>query len=349
LNRSLIPVALLAALFIPIVSSAQIALRSRSAPQEVALSVVAGYFPLSVGDSWTYSLEGRTAGDEVRMIRIADAAERGGVTYYRLEGWPTAASALVRINARGQLVALDEESGAERLWYDFAASVGARWQPETGDACVGQAEIVDRNSKAVEPTGSFEGVLSIAYGTTQCAHAGVASELFAPGVGLIERTEITIAGPLTWRLARAHVGGRTVEGPGLSFGIQIDKPVYTPNLFPPVDPATAIPTLHARLTIANRSALPLELTFPSAQLFDLEIRNEAGETVYFWSATRLFPAVVTELELSPGERVFEVDVPLAIGDSPYRPGMYVVEGWLAMPRGRLYSASVPFEVTEPVY
>ncbi len=349
MNRLLVPAALVAALFIPLVSSAQIALRSRSAPQKVALSVVAGYFPLSVGDSWTYSLEGRAAGDEVRTIRVVQSVERNGVTYYELEGWPGVDSALLRVNARGQLVAFDGASAVERLWYDFAASVGARWQPETGDDCIGQAEIVDRNGRAEEPAGSFESVLSVAYGATQCADAGVTSELFAPGVGLIERTETTIAGPLTWRLARAHVGGRTVEGPGLSFSIRIDRPSYTPNLFPPVDPDQAIPTLRARITIANRSRLPLELTFPSGQLFDLEIRDEAGETVYFWSATRLFPAVVTELELSPGERVFDVEVPLAMGEEPYKPGTYVVEGWLVMPRGRLYSASVPFEVTEPVY
>ena len=348
MKRFLLVAAVAVASLIPLVASAQIAMRSRAGdPAPRAAAAAASYFPLSVGDSWTYALEGRTAGDEARTIHVAETQERRGVTYYRLEGWPMLEGALVRVNSRGQAVVLDSESGAERLWYDFAAPVGGMWQPETGDACVGRAEIAGRNQKAEVPAGSFEAALAIDYAPSECADAGLTSELFAPGIGLIERTEITIAGPLTWRLTRAQVGGRTIEGPGLSFGIQIDRPIYTPNLFPPVEPGQEIPKLRARVTISNRSSTPLSLTFPSAQLFDMEIRDEAGETVYFWSATRLFPAVVTELELSPGERVFEVEIPLSMGDQPYRPGTYVVEGWLAMPRGRLYSASVPFEVTEP--
>lgn len=348
MKRISLAAALATAILIPLVATAQIAVRSRAAAPQVRTLAAQAHFPLSVGDSWTYALEGRAAGDESRTIRVIDSQERRGVVYYQLEGWPGRDVPSVRLTARGQLVALDPESGSERLWYDFAAPVGAMWQPETSDDCIGRAEISERNGKDEVPAGSFDAVLSVVYGPSQCADAGVASERFAPGVGLIERTEITIAGPLTWRLTRAHVGGRTVEGPGLSFGIQIDRPAYTPNLFPPVDPDQAIPVLRARITVANRSSMPLSLTFPSGQLFDLEIRDEAGESIYFWSATRLFPAVITELELSPGERVFEVEVPLSVDGQPYRPGRYVVEGWLVIPRGRLYSASVPFEVTEPV-
>ncbi|MBI1357516.1 MAG: hypothetical protein GC160_24510 [Acidobacteria bacterium] len=322
-------------------------MRSRSAPfaPRVA-SAASDHFPLHVGDSWTYVLEGRTAGDEARSIVISETAERNGVTYYRLEGWPTIGSALIRLNSRGQLVALDQETGAEKLWYDFAAPVRASWTPETGDECTGQASVVDRNAKVETPAGTFEGALEIHYEGSPCADAGVVSEIFAPGVGLLQRTETTIAGPLTWQLTRAQVGGRTVEAPGLSFSIQIDRPSYSPDVEPPVtDPNRVTPSMRVRLTIANRSPLPLSLTFPSPQFFDLEVRNAAGETVYFWSADKLFPAVITELALSPGERVFEVDVPLLAGSTPLPAGTYVVEGWLVVPEGRLYSASVPFEVT----
>ncbi len=314
-------------------------MRSRSASQQIAAAGVT-HFPLHVGDSWTYALDGVTSGDEGRTVRVSESVERSGLVYYRLEGRPAPSSALVRLDSRGRLVALDEATGAERLWYDFAASVGAIWQPETGDDCVGRAEVAERNGKAEVPAGAFDAVLAIRYGPIQCADAGVSEELFAPGVGLLQRTETTIAGPLTWLLTRAQVGGRTVEGPGLSFSIQIDRPTYTPTL------DDAIPNLRARLTLTNRSSTPLSLTFPSTQLFDLEIRDTDGETLYFWSATRLFPQVITAVELSPGERVLEVEVPLAMGESPYRPGVYVVEGWLTVPRGRLYSASAPFEVTE---
>ena len=322
-------------------------MRSRSAPPSARMTAGAlGHFPLSVGNSWTYALEGRTAGDEARSIHITDSVERGGVVYYRLEGWPSIGGALVRQSSWGQIVALDEQTGAERLWYDFAAPVGAGWTPDTGDECLGPATIANRNAKVDTPAGTYEDALEISYGPSPCADAGVSKELFAPGVGLVQRAERSIAGPLTWQLTRAQVGGRTVEGPGLSFSIQIDRPSYTPDIEPPVtDPHRVEPKMRVRLTIVNRSEQPLSMTFPSPQLFDLEVRDERGETVYFWSADKLFPAVITELGTSPGARVFEVAVPLMAGSSPLRPGTYVVEGWLVAPAGRLYSASVPFAVT----
>jgi hypothetical protein len=101
------------------------------------------------------------------------------------------------------------------------------------------------------------------------------------------------------------------------------------------------------VTIENSSDIPVSLTFPSTQLFDLSIRNAQGESVYTWSANKLFAAVVTEVEL--GRRVFEEAIPLAQGSEPLRPGMYILEAWLVKPEGKAFSGSVAFEMTEPAH
>jgi hypothetical protein len=116
---------------------------------------------------------------------------------------------------------------------------------------------------------------------------------------------------------------------------------------PPIDREKAIPVLKATATVENSSDIPVKLTFPSSQLFDMSIVNEAGETVYFWSANKLFAAVVTEVEL--GRRVLEDEIPLAAGSQPLPPGMYVLEAWLVKPEGKAFSASVAFEITEPAH
>lgn len=41
-----------------------------------------------------------------------------------------------------------------------------------------------------------------------CADFGLVREVFAPGIGLIERTVVSLRGEETWSLAYAEVGGR---------------------------------------------------------------------------------------------------------------------------------------------
>ena len=114
---------------------------------------------------------------------------------------------------------------------------------------------------------------------------------------------------------------------------------------PSVDPARSVPILTARLVIRNTSALPLSLLFNSGQQYDLAIRNEAGQQVFLWSLGKLFTQGQTRLDLSPGEKAFVIATPLGDRSGKAFPeGRYTVEGWLTPSAGKLYSATVPFEI-----
>ena len=341
LSRLLVTVLLLGAAAL---ARAQLPPRSRS----LQLRQPANYFPLAVGNSWTYTIEGRADPGTV-TVRVTESVETAGQQYFRLEGF-TPQPALVRVGSRDRLWEFRPDSGTEHLWYDFAAAQGTTWRSELPHPCLGTAKLASRHADVAVPAGDFNDALVIRYGATICADAGIQEEIFAPGIGLLRRTETTIAGPRSMALSEARVGSRVIRFSALSFSLSIDQPVYIPNLMPPVTPDRAVPRMRARLTIRNDTNFPLRLNFPSGQRFDLAIRDSNGQDIYRWSATRLFTQEMGTLELSPGEKTFSAEIPL--GQQAGRPlpqGRYVAEAWLTTAEPSAYRASVNFEISEPVF
>ncbi len=323
---------------------AQFPPRSRAA----GLAETAVYFPLAVGNSWTYTVSGLGSASGPVTVRVTRSVTVGEQEYFELAGY-AGAPALVRLTSDGRLVELDSRTGQERLWYDFAAPEGATWRPEIPVDCLGTAKIASRHAKTEVPAGSFD-ALQITYGATQCADAGWDEETFAPGIGLLRRTEITIAGPRAMLLTEARLGSKVISRAAVAFALSIDQPIYYPNLMPPLDPERAIPTLRAELAISNTTNFPLVLRFPSGQQFDLVIRDEKGDVLYRWSDGKAFTEALVTVDLSPGARSFVVEVPLE-GDAgrALPPGKYTVEGWLTTTEGGEYRATVSFEMGEPVF
>lgn len=83
------------------------------------------------------------------------------------------------------------------------------------------------------------------------------------------------------------------------------------------------------LTVTNSTADPVVLTAPSSQLYDFAV-IQGGREVWRWSAGRMFMALVTPLEIAPGQaRVFtEVWDQRDRDGQPVAPGYYVVQGVL---------------------
>ena len=320
-------------------------------PRSRALQIrqAANYFPLTVGNSWTYTIEGRAASGSV-TVDVTDSVEAAGREYFRLEGF-TPQPALVRLDDQGRLPGVSPGFRYRTLVVSLRGQprerLGCRSCPHP---CLGAAELASRGARVEVPAGNFDDALVIRYGATNCADAGIREEVFAPDIGLIRRTETTIAGPRTMALTEARIGTRVIRFSAVSFTLSIDQPAYAPNLMPPVTPDRAMPVLRARMTIRNDTNLPLRLDFPSGQRFDLVIRDPKGQEIYRWSATRLFTQEMGTLELSPGEKTYSAEVPLGQPeDQPLPPGRYQAEAWLTTVEPSAYRASVGFEVSEPVF
>lgn len=269
------------------------------------------YLPLQAGNQWIYRSSGPGEGLVVEVARTQTVGDR---TYYELAGLPEG-PVWLRATGNGDYVAYDPETRQERPWLAFSTAEGVRF-PAGTHGCNPNATIVSKSFRGVYSLGEFGNLARIRYEPGPCADGGLESELWLPWVGLLQRTELTIAGPRTYELVYARINGvLMLTTPSTSFGITSDPPRYTPLGRPE--------SLTVRLTLRHSFGLPLELTFPSGQSFDFVLRNEKGDEVYRWSATRGFPAVVQNLRVQ-GEKNWQAVLPLAA----IAPGKYLLEGFL---------------------
>jgi len=119
--------------------------------------------------------------------------------------------------------------------------------------------------------------------------------------------------------------------PDLSTGIELDREVY---------PVASGAELNARLKIRNEAADPVTLSFPTGQLYDLEIRDDEGDVVYHWSQGKMFARMATQLEIQ-----FEKDYSIVAPLAHLKPGKYVVQAWLMVDGPpRAYCGSARFEI-----
>jgi hypothetical protein len=116
----------------------------------------------------------------------------------------------------------------------------------------------------------------------------------------------------------------------LSTDLALDRDMYA-----------ASDTLTAHLTIRNSDpGAPGVLSFSSGQIYDLEIRDEQGNVVLLWSRGKVFPQLISELQI-PDQKEYVISVPLV----KMARGKYVVQGWFTTDGPpRTYSASARFQI-----
>ena len=68
----------------------------------------------------------------------------------------------------------------------------------------------------------------------------------------------------------------------------------------------------------------MTLTFPSAQTYDLAVRDADGNVVASWSLGILFAQGEQQISIPRGEKTWALTVKLP----DLKPGIYTVEGWL---------------------
>jgi len=308
-----------------------------------AFSASPDYFPLHPGNEWVYRCTG-LCGEPLKVTRVSRAEYVKGVWYSVFEGFGVR-EAFLRQDQDGAVWALDRETGRENRWYSFSTPTGQSYDTSI-DPCSRKATVFSRNNRYEGPAGVFPETLQITYPPGPCMDAGLTEEIFYRWTGLMRRTETTIGGPRTYNLLYARTAGATViSQPELHFSLTLDKPAYTANLMPPVDPVTSIPRLTARLTFRNTTDKPVTLTFASGQRYDLEIKDEKGAVVYRWSDGKAFTMIFGQETVGPGEKNYVVVVPLA--DKSGRPlaqGKYTAEAWITSSGPPDFRASVGFEV-----
>ena len=280
-----------------------------------SLLAAADYLPLETGNAWTY----RTATGAGFTITVGSTAVVDGTSYYWLTGY-TAEPVLVRTGDDGTLYARAAQGKQELPLTVFGNG-------ESFDApfrqCAEQGTVEISKAPYQGPAGRFASPLVIAYRILNCADAGTTEEIFAGNIGMLRRTETTIAGPRVFDLVSARIGGVTIAArPSASFRVAVSS----------VEQDRLAVALHLATTGA-----PIALEFPTGQRYDFVLRDANGKVL---SALKdvVFPQVVSKI-LVAGEYIQDVEVPLA---APLASGTYTLEAWLtATPR---FAATVAFEI-----
>ena len=301
------------------------------------------YFPLQLGNQWIYRT-GNLPQPQTVTVEVTQTEIFQDRVYYLVKGLPPG-EAWLRMSEEGTLYAWDSGQKQERVWVAFATPEGGSYETAISP-CNRRATIASRSANYKGPVGDFTWALQIDYPPGPCMDAGITREFYLPYVGLVHRAETTIAGPRTYDLIYARLGGTVViSEPEMAFNLSLDKAVYTANLMPPVDPKRVAPLMTARLSLRHTQPEPLRLSFSSGQTYELILWNERGEPEYRWSDGKFFTQAMRSVDFPAGEQNWVIVIPLAAKDgSPLPRGSYAAEAWLTTTEGKIYAATVGFRI-----
>ena len=296
-----------------------------------ALAQTPEYLPLQVGNQWIY----RTTNGPQQVLSVARQQTVNGNTYSVLTGLNR--EAWLRQTEDGVLVNYDRESRAERPYLNFSAAEGRPFATSV-HPCNATAEIDSKNFKGAFPLGEFSGVAAIRYGGLTCADAGLTADYYLPYIGLLRRTEITIAGPRTYDLTYARINGTVmISTAETTFAVTTDKAVY-------LNTNSTAPTVFARMTV--RSDEDLVLDFDSGQEIEYTLSDAAGKVVFKWSAERSFLQAQQSLRINK-EHNWAALIPLRGADGKTLPaGRYTLDGFVNTRGGARYRGVVTIELAE---
>lgn len=264
--------------------------------------------PLATGNQWNY----RVSDGTTRTISVGVPLSASGKIYYRVAGYAATTALWLRSDATGVFM-YDDETAHEVELVRFAS--GPINSQISG--CLQSQEAQKDRVPYSGPAGRFESAFELRYRPLNCRDVGFENELYLENIGLVKRTETTIAGPKTMELVYAKVGEVTVEpGKNTTLSLTLDNPTVSGVL--PGDTIDLKPTL--RLSVGEGA---LKLNFATSQRYDLAIRDANGIIVYLWSASAIF-LPVTGTETISGIRTWQIDAKV----SGLAPGNYQVEAWL---------------------
>jgi len=280
----------------------------------------ADYFPLHVGDKWDYvqtPVGPRGLHSTLMSSSIDRKTTSAGVTWFHLVNFQ-GGDHWVRETSTPRVL---ERPGD--LWYRWGAAVGASWTMAINGGLPGSdgatLTLGSKTETVTVSAGTFKNCIRIDY-KTNVADAGVTSEWFAPGVGLVKRIESRIYGSMLTELSDAVVAGKVYPVPPPLVATMTVTPdtITLPGILP-VDPTTGLPiqpsynftaTLHIAATGAS-----VKVT-EGGYHCDFILRDPNGNEVYRWSKGKMFAQYIRNVTINKNGIDYSVTFstgPLPIG------------------------------------
>jgi hypothetical protein len=248
----------------------------------------ASLFPLEAGNYWVYERRGASGAATWRVDVAAVSATAGPARAFALSGYFPGPARRVRVRPLDMVTEVGVTGGKDYLWYLLRAPLNLGWTlrlaptpvATPGIECIDGAQIhVSSRGEHLEvPAGEFDNVVRVDF-ATRCVDAGIVTEYFAPGVGLIRREEDSIAGPVISELVESNAGGvRPIRAP-YTTSLGLDRAVAVNDLMPSTDPGKGLPVVAGVLTVANDTEVPIVLPFTGCRSATIEVRDSSGTVV----------------------------------------------------------------------
>ncbi|MGH9671642.1 MAG: BsuPI-related putative proteinase inhibitor [Bryobacteraceae bacterium] len=261
--------------------------------------------PLATGNQWAYR---DAATGQSFMMRVGTPVFINQTVYYSLHGYAEG-MVLVRANEKGDLFFRDEDRDMDVLLTSFNPE---NWFDAPRRQCPEHGQALRMRGDHQGPAGRWS-VVEVSYVPYSCGDAGDQTEQFAENIGMVRRVVNTIAGPRTFDLVFARVGNQTISAS--------DTGSFSVMATPGTDPGTWLATM--RIDLGGGS---LKLRFPSAQEFDLKLRDQDGNILWTWSADKLFAQAAHQIVIAGSwTATVVVPHPPAI---PEGPATYTLEAFL---------------------
>jgi hypothetical protein len=264
------------------------------------------FLPLAPGNTWTYR---DAATGHSFTVQVGTQVFLNQRIYHTLRGY-VSQQLLVRVNEYDNIVYWDEEKGEDVLLTSFEVVPRAWWEAPARE-CDQQGQTEEVRAVHDGPAGRWN-ALQIRYRTFSCADAGLESEQYAENIGMVRRVVNTIAGPRTFDLVYARMGGVTISG-GKVGGFTVTA-----------EPWSGFWLVTMRVDLPPETSITAN--FPSAQEYDLRLRDTRGNILWTWSADKLFAQIVHERQIRDGfSASVVVPHPPAVPEGPH---FYTIEAWL---------------------
>jgi hypothetical protein len=279
------------------------------------------FLPLEPGNQWVY--RDARSGHEFTVRVSTLFLQSDGKVYAAVHGYVGARRAYLRYDERGNLVRLNEETQHEEVVTTFESN-NTQWWRAPFRTCDQEGQTRESRLNYSGPAGYFENVLDVRYRSFSCADAGVLREHFVAGIGMLHREESAIDGPRLYQLVYARVG--RFEFGGATSGQFLVSAEKAP------DGKSLDVTLRLRFDPVD----VMRLEFPSAQQYDLILRDGGGAKVWQWSDGQLFGQASSVRDVA-GMWVIRERVPLP--EATDTSAKYEIQAWLTTTGAPRYAAT----------
>lgn len=246
----------------------------RSAAEDLKYLGTLSFFPLTVGNSWTFSHD--------QQDKIIDTLRIDGKLYYRFERFRGFPNALLRLSDDGKLFMRADT--AEQMWLDFAAKVEDQWpvRGPTGEI-EWTATLQSKTDTVRVPAGTFSPCYRFYF--KFAGNDNDWAEWYAPNVGPVKRELIGFAN-IEYPLERAVINGKELptsvsdeDRGGVVRAFELEQSY--PNPFVPIDNNT----IAIRYYLTEAAAVTLRIYDVLGREIQtlIEHREPAGERLVMWN------------------------------------------------------------------